>query len=186
MSTGTAISSPLWSASIDDSFTSLPSDGIPARWARTGGSTRAPTNSSTGPMTVLMLPPSGIRRSTLMAASPGRGRSASSCSASPLQGEIARVPARRWSAPASRGPWRSISRAGPTSRTTSDSLKLPSRTSRQRSDSVPGMNSSEGWTLSSTPRPIKPKTATTSAHPTRTGAACRTAKRAIGVTTLRD
>ena len=43
------------------------------------------------------------------------------------------------------------------------------------------MNSSDGWTLSSTPRPISPNTTTTSAQPTSTGTAYRTAKRAIGV-----
>ena len=111
---GAAISSPLCSASIEDSFTSLPSDGIPARWARTGGCTWASTNSSSGPMTVLMLPPGGIRRSTLMAASPrARPQRPRPARRAGLQGEIARVPARRWSASASRGPWRSISRAGP-------------------------------------------------------------------------
>ncbi len=34
---GAAISSPLCSASIDDLLTSLPSEGIPARCARSGG-----------------------------------------------------------------------------------------------------------------------------------------------------
>ena len=178
---GAAISSPLCSASIEDSFTSLPSEGIPARCARTGDRTWARTKSSNGPMTVVMLPPGGIRRSMLMAASPGLGRRDRTCSAAGFHGEIARVPGWCWSASASAGPWRSISAPGPVSRTTSDSLKLPSRRSRQSVDSVPGTNSSDGCTLSSTPRPMSANAATTITQPTSTATACRTAKRAIGV-----
>ncbi len=98
ISIGAAISSPLCSASIEAVFTSLPSDGIPARCARTGGRIRAATKSFIGPTTVLMLPPRGIWRSTSTTARLGLGRSAWSCFAVPLQGEMARVSGRRWSA----------------------------------------------------------------------------------------
>jgi hypothetical protein len=110
-------------------------------------------------MTVLMLPPGGIRRSMLIAACVGLGRSCCSCLTPPaLHGEIARVPGRCSSA----GPAPALAidlLCGPTSSAISDSLKLPLRTSRQCVDSVPGTNSSDGCTLSSTvrPSPIAPE-----------------------------
>src|SRR3954453_7190124 len=177
---GAAINSPLRSASIDDWLTSVPSDGMPARWAWIGACTFARTKSWSGPMTVVMLPPGGTCRSIVIAAWCGLGRSACTCFALGLQGETARVPGRRWSAAASRGPWRSICRAGPVNKTTRASLKLPLRTSRQCADSVPSMNSNEGWTLCSTPFPMTPNATTTTAQATSTGMAWRIAKRATG------
>ena len=96
------------------------------------------------------------RRSMLIAASSGLGRSASTCSALGLHGDIARVPARRWSALASCGPWRSISRAG----RQQDDHPLVEAPFAQVSP-VGGLRAGDeqqrGCTLSSTPLPMSPK-----------------------------